>query len=299
MSLTRSHGYVLLASLGFSFIYVFATLLRNSGMSGLEQAMLRISFSLVIIVAFLLLKGVLKLPSTKHMLFFFSMGSVWGIFLLFALYSIALGVPIAVAVALTYTQPIYTSAISFATRKEKVSLPKLLFMAVGVAGALMAAGVYLSDFAQIRTGVLFGALSGVLYAVYLWLKRNVKTAAYKPLQTLSNTMIFSIPAVFIMSLIIMTLVPNVALTGLALPDNRQLALVALFAVFSTILPYGALNLVRPKDLRPVTEGILLLLDVPLNITWSVLIFSQVIFPLQYVGIGLIVLSVALKMVYRK
>jgi threonine/homoserine efflux transporter RhtA len=68
-----------------------------------------------------------------------------------------------------------------------------------------------------------------------------------------------------------------------------------FALFSTILPYGSLNYVKPKEIAPTSEGLLLLLDPILHSLWAALIFAQFVSPVQYLGAALIIIAAAVNL----
>jgi len=48
----KSHGFVMLAALGFSFILIFSTLLKDSGVPSLQQVLFGIGVSLAMLSFF-------------------------------------------------------------------------------------------------------------------------------------------------------------------------------------------------------------------------------------------------------
>lgn len=295
MRVTKSHWFLFLASLGLSFILVFSTFLKNSGMSSLEQVLLRIFVAMAFLVLFLAATGNVRMPKRSHVPFFSAVGTVWGLLLFSSLSSIAFGAPIVVAGALIYTQPIYTALISFAAGHERASPKKIFLILVAVMGAFLASGFYLPQFGEMRIGVLFAAFTGFVQAVYIWLKRNPASKEYAPLPALANTMAFSMPAVLLIGAALGVLVPNPVLVGIAAPTAYQLFIIVLLAFFSTLLPYGALNFVKNDDVGQTTEGLLLLLDALLKVVWSVLFFSQFLSFMQYLGVGLMLTAIYLSL----
>ncbi len=295
MRVTKSHWFLFLASLGLSFIYVFSTFLKNSGMSSLEQVMLRIFIALAFLLLFLVFTKSLKLPARPHVPFFGAIGTVWGLFLVSSLSSIALGAPIVVVGALVYTQPIYTAIFSFAKGEERVSIRKISLILIAVLGAFLASGFYLPRFNEMELGVAVAALTGFFYAVYLRLKRNAIIARYAPLSALANTMMFSVPAVLIAGAALRSATGNAALVGMAVPNVYQIFMLLIFALFSTLLPYAALNFVKNDELGPTAEGLLLLLDSILKVVWSIAFFGQFLSIIQYVGVGLMLVAISFNM----
>jgi hypothetical protein len=91
LGFTKSHGLLVLASFGFSFILVFSTMLKNVGVSSLQQVIYRVTLALPLI--FLLIKGKFKLEK-GDLQYFVLIGLVFSAFLLSALTSIVFGCPL-------------------------------------------------------------------------------------------------------------------------------------------------------------------------------------------------------------
>lgn len=289
LGFTKSHGLLVLASFGFSFILIFSTLLKNAGVSSLQQVLLRVTLTLPLIL--LLNKGKIKLEK-KDLPYFALIGFVFSVFLFSALSSIVFGCPIAVSIALIYTQPFFTVILAAISKKEKVTLEKLTMIAVGMLGALLASGMLTEQYANLRiTGILFALFAGFLYATYLFLKR-IRKISYTPLQGLFNTFMFAAPFALILGLTLPFFTTSIGLVGFSMLNPYQLLLLILFAFFSTMLPYGLLNYVKASEVSPTTEGTILLLDPFLHNVWAVLILQQYVSIIRYLGVGLTLLSAA-------
>ena len=292
--MNRSQVYVVLAAIGFSFILIFATILKRIGMSSFEQLFFRLVFSLAILSSWLVYRRKLRITGKKRAYFFVAIGLTYAIFALSGLSAIAFGTPIAVSVALVYTQPIFTALISFATKKEKPSPSNTTVVLLGVIGAFLVSGLDAAN-PQINLGIVFPVLAGLLYAVYLWLKRRAPRDGYTPLQVLFNTYLFAIPVLLAAWAISRSLSVEPLFVGTITPDAAQLFLLFLFALLSTVLPYGLLNYVRVEEVSPTTEGMLLLGDPLLHTLWAMLFFGQYISTVQYVGAALILASAAISL----
>lgn len=289
MAFTRSHAFLILTCFGFSFILILSTILKNAGVSSLQQVFFRITLALPLI--FLLIRGRFKLEK-GDIPYFALVGMVFSVFLLSALSAIVFGCPVAVTTALIYTQPFFTLVLSALSRKERITMKKLAMVAVGIFGVFLVSGVVTEPFSSINiAGIFFALFGGFLYAVYLYLKRMLK-GSYMPLQGLFNTFLFAAPCTLLLGLILRIFTTNPIFVGFSAPSVDQLALLVLFASFSTALPYGLLNYVKPNEVSPTTEGTILLLDPLLHNIWAVLILQQYISPVRYVGVGLILLSAA-------
>lgn len=291
--MNRSYAYVILAAVGFSFILVFSTVLRNTGMSSFEQLFLRLGFGSAILFVVMRVRSRLHLVKRRDVPFFMAVGCTYALFGLSGLSAIAFGTPIPVSVALVYTQPIFTAVISQVTGKEKVSGGKTVVVLFGVVGAFLVSGIQAAT-PQITPGIVFPVLAGLFYAIYLWLKRQ-SPYGYAPYQTLFYTFVFSIPFLLLFWIVFRNFSENLLFVGFVLPDCWQLFLLFIFALFSTVLPYGLLNYVRVDEVSPTTEGLLLLGDPLLHTLWAALIFEQFISEIQYLGATLILVSAALNL----
>lgn len=295
--MNRSQGYVVVATFGFSFILVFSTVLRNLGVSTFEQLSFRLGFGFVILLSWTLYRGRLHFIHRKDVPFFLKIGFTYTLFTICGLSAIAFDTPIPVAVALVYTQPIFTAAISQLTGKERVSGPKTAVILLGVVGAFLVSGLHATS-PQIQLGIVFPVLGGFFYAVYLWLKRQAPMEEYTPFQVLANTFMFAIPFLMLAWLLFRNFSQNPSFVGVTTPTSFQLILLFAFSLFSTILPYGLLNYVKPKEVAPTTEGLLLLGDPLMHTLWATLFFQEFISEPQYLGAALILTSAALNLRIR-
>jgi drug/metabolite transporter (DMT)-like permease len=287
---TKSHALLILVCFCFSFILVFSTLLKNAGVSSLQQVFFRITLALPLI--FVLIRGRFRLKR-DDLQYFALAGLVFSCFLLSALSSIVFGCPIAVTTALIYTQPFFTAILAAVSGKEKLTSRKIAAMAMGVIGVFLVSGVLTEPLPNLNVGGLgFALLGGFFYSLYLYIKR-MRKADYTPLQSLFNTFLFAAPSALLLGMILGLFTRNTGLIGFILPDSYQLTLLVLFASFSTALPYGLLNYVKPSEVPPTTEGTILLLDPLLHNLWAVLILQQYISPIRYLGVGLVLLSAAI------
>lgn len=293
--MNRSQVYIGLAAFGLSFILVFSTALKNSGMSSFEQLSFRLGFGLLILLIILLSRKEFRFFGWKDAPFFVAIASIYSLFTISGMSSIAFGTPIAVAVALIYTQPIFTAIISHATGKEKITGLKLAAILLGVSGVFFLTRQQIMNL-QIDFGIVFPILAGLFYAIYLWLKRQASaTQEYTPFQVLFNTFLIAIPFILVVWLTLGNFRVSPLFVGVATPDLWQLLLLIGFASFSTVLPYSLLNFVRPEEVSPTSEGLLLLGDPLLHTLWAILFFEQSVTIAQYMGVALVLLSAAISL----
>jgi len=267
--------------------------LLKTGMSSLEQLLIRLSFGLALLMLFMVFKGRFRLIQRKDVSFFIPLGVVYSVFTLSGLSALAFEALITVVSALVYTQPMFTAAISQVTGKERVTASKVGVILVGVLGAFLVSGLLETNL-RVGLDIVLPVLAGFLYAVYLWLKRQATSKTdYTPYQILFYTFLFAVPFVMIIGVTLQNVSTNPLFVGITPPSTLQLGLLLLFAVFSTILPYGLLNYVKVQEISPTSEGLLLLGDPLLHTLWAILLFNQIVTVTRYVGAGLILLSAAI------
>jgi len=242
----------------------------------------------------MLFRRKLQFTQRRDVPFFVAIGFTYALFTLSGLSAIVFGTPIPVAVALVYTQPVFTAVISQLTGKEVMSAAKAAVIFLGVVGAFLVSGLPIMNL-QVHLGVVFPTLAGFFYAVYLWLKRQAPLGEYTPYQVLFNTFLFAVPFLLFVWLVFRNFIGNPLFVGMVTPNGQQLLLLFFFALFSTVLPYGLLNYVKVEDVSPTTEGLLLLGDPLLHTLWAILFFGQFISEIQYVGAALILASSALNL----
>jgi len=263
-------------------------------MSSFEQLFFRLGFGFLILLAIMLFRRKRHFVQRKDVSFFAAIGFTYALFTLSGLSAIAFGTPIPVAVALVYTQPIFTAVISQLTGKERISAAKTAVILLGVVGAFLVSGLQATNL-RIHLGIVFPTLAGFFYAVYLWLKRQAPLDEYTPYQVLFNTFVFAIPFLLVVWLLLRNFIENPLFAGMITPNGSQLILLFSFALFSTVLPYGLLNYVKAEEVSPTTEGLLLLGDPLLHTLWAILFFGQFISGTQYLGAALILASSALNL----
>ena len=294
MSITRSHALIVATATCMSFILIHAQALRALGVSSFEQVLLRLALSLPLLL--LAFRGARLWDVRREDTGLFSLlGFIFASFLLSAISAIALGLPIPVAVALVYTQPIFTAIISTLRGHEELGPLGILAIALGVLGAFLATGLTLEDLLALRIslGLAFGFLSGFLYAAYLAVKREARGRGYGPEQITCLTFALALPMLLAIYVPFSLAFPDPRLVALVVPNAPQLALLASFAIVSTAMPYTLLNAVEPGHVSPLAEGLLLLLDPALHVLWAYLFFGQAVGTWQYVGVALIIMASAL------
>lgn len=302
-----SHLLVLSYVLGSSFILIFASILKDTGMSSVEMVFFRISISLIILFAYMKLRrGGSKDPvlaKRKDIPFFIMFGFFFAVFLLIYVSSVSLGASAVVAGALVYTQPAFTALISRITGKErKLHKKTILAITLSILGAIIVSGISVQDILATRfnIGVILAGLTGLTYAVFLVIKRHAQDRGYPAMRTVFNQLLFATPAVLFVGFILRTFVTNDPLVvGVILPNAHQALLVFGFAIICTAIPYVVIAAVDNKDVSPITEGVLLSVEPILVAVLALVVLGQTVTPIQYGGVILIVAAAMLALKPQK
>lgn len=288
--LSRGHVLVLAAAFGFSFIFVFAKLLEAEGVSSLMQVAFRSSFSVMLLLPALRgLDG--PLVRREDLPLFLGLGTLFSVFLLDFLSCLALGASALVAVALLYTQPLWTMIMAMAAGEEEFRPSRLGLVLVAMVGVVLVAGEPAGD-PSTRTGVILAAASGLLYALYLRGKRALSRRDYPPLRAQLAVFLLSLPSLAVLALALSSSSLPLEVVGLAWPTGRAVIIGLLFALVATTGPYTLLTMVDTDEVGPTEEGIVLLLDPVLTTLWAALFYAQAVVPLQGLGGALVLASAA-------
>jgi drug/metabolite transporter (DMT)-like permease len=239
------------------------------GVPSLEQGFFRIIlttffFGLIILVR----PKIRRIEKRDVNLFMFN--GLFGVSLsIFAyLSSIALGTPVAVAVTLSYLQPMFSVILARALLSEAVSALRLAAVAVSIVGASIVSGLWqvFGAGTQVNVaGVVLASCNGFFYAVYVIVGRlSGSKKNYSPATTTFYSFLFALIWMPLLWLLAAYLIGQQIVSGLVLDLSGQaLALLVLIGVLGTIMPYGLLSL----GLRSVKASIaaVILLVEPISV----------------------------------
>ncbi len=184
---------VILGAIGWGSLGIASTQLSQLGLSNLSITGLRIvgSFGILLLLIPLFYES-LTMLNRGHLpkLVLQSLLGMLGMTLCY--FSAVQSVGPAVAVALLYTAPIWSVILSFFFLKEHLSFKSILLTSVAVAGVacMMAGNTDLN-----LTGVLFGLASGICYAAYGVMGKEI-IDHYQPKFLLFSSMSVSAIAIF-------------------------------------------------------------------------------------------------------
>lgn len=222
--------YIILAGILWGIISLFVTQLQSAGLSSMQIVSVRVFFSAVIIVLFLLIRDVKRLKiKLRDLPLFFGTGVLSIVFFNFCYFkAIELTGGAAVPALLLYTSPVFVMILSMILFGEKLSVRKIVSLAVTLTGLAFVTGVFYGKETVSLDVIIFGLGSGFGYALYSIFGKYL-LPKYKPVTITAWTFImasiFSVPFSGVVRKI-----PQLISSG-SLPCGVALAAV------STVLPF--------------------------------------------------------------
>ncbi|MCC6713451.1 MAG: DMT family transporter [Candidatus Dadabacteria bacterium] len=256
----REYWYLILAGIFYGTIAPGGQLLLGRGLSLFETAFYR-----PFIVGLILLPAVLArrdlMPGRGALGFLAVYGLIGGLLELALFAGLALGVPVAIAVLLLYTQPVWTIFIGRAALGEEITGRKLLSASLGLAGlACLLRSWETGAGSASYIGVACGLASGILLSLWVVLGKKVSAAGQHYVTTTFGWSVFASAWLLVLLPPMRLLLPGDEFSGLtfALPAGDWLALV-IVSVLGGAVPH----LLFYRGLRGVpasVAGIVLLLE---------------------------------------
>jgi drug/metabolite transporter (DMT)-like permease len=293
-------GYitVLTAGVTFSFTAVLSSLLTKSGVPAVEQAFFRISVTALSFGVILLLKPSFRKISKRDVKFFVVNG-LFGVSCSIIAYlsSIALGTPVAVAVTLSYLQPMFSVILARFFLSEGITPTKIVAVITSIVGASVVSGLWQS-YGTATTIPLLGALlatmNGFFYSVYIIVGRlSAANRNYHFETTMFYSFLFGTLWTAPLWLFMSIFIKDQAVTGFVLDFSAGAFIMLLALIFAaTITPYGLLSMGLRK-VKASKAGIILLIEPVSVMIMGVLILNQPLTLWDLAGAALILSATAL------
>lgn len=142
---------------------------------------------------------------------------------------------LSVAAILLYTSPIFVMLLSAIFFKEKITVRKIVAMAVSIFGLCLVTGLFEGQISVSLSGILFGIGSAFGYALYSIFTRAAINRGYNPLTITGWSFTFA-------ALFSAFLTDYKACSEMLTADISMLGFSAIFAVVVTVLPYALYSL---------------------------------------------------------
>jgi len=284
--------YTLFAGVSFGSTAILTSLLRNMGVPSIEQGFFRILLTTLFFGSILLLRPQIR-SIRKGDVKFFILNGLFGVSLSIIAYlsSIALGTPVAVAVTLSYLQPMFTVILGRFVLAEAVTSIRVTAVAVSVLGASIVSGIW-QIFGSIGSispvGAVLASLNGFFYAVYIMIGRlSGSDKKYDFATTMFYSFFFALIWIIPLWPLAGPLMGTQIVSGLVIDIPIQgWILLLMLGVIGTIIPYGLLSL-GLRYIAASKAGIILLVEPISVIIMGAIILGQALTPWGILGSALV------------
>lgn len=262
---------------------LFVNILSGHGFDSIQISCIRVITSAIFMSLFVLIKDkTLFKISLKDLPLFILIGAV-SIFLTSVCYFKAISAAsVSVACVLMYTAPIFVLIFSVIFFREKITFRKILAVIMAVIGCALVSGIVGSDSRVSAAGLVFGLLSGILYASYSIIGKFI-LKKYSPLTMTVYAFIFaSLTAIFLF---------DFKSAAVVTTENAQLIfLFPLTGLCTSFMPY-LLYSVGLKRLEPSIAAVLSSVEPLVATLVSVFILLEPFSLISGAGIVIILISV--------
>ncbi|MFX1564486.1 MAG: DMT family transporter [Promethearchaeota archaeon] len=293
-----SYASLIIAAICFGTIPVFSSYLTFFGVSSLQQALFRTSFTVLYLFIGLGISYSFRniTIQRRHLVHFIIYGLI-GIALGLIVYitAIAIGTPVVVAVSLTYLYPAITLLLGRIMLQESLTPIRLIAVPLSIVGAIVVSlPIFPFVVAAPLAGIILALSNAVFAAIYMVLGRKWSGhEGYRPsVATFWGyffAMLWMVPIILIVSLFIND--PRIVGIQLILPPPTWLLLLG-FALIATTIPYLLTN-IGVKQIDASAASIILLLDPISAVIFGFFFLGQPVAPWQGLGAVLIFLATAL------
>ncbi|MCD6525230.1 MAG: EamA family transporter [Thermococcus sp.] len=265
----RGYLLVFLAASMWGTLGIFAKYLDGFGLSPFTMVFYRVLFALVLLGAYLKLRGI-GLSIEKERLKFYAVYGFFSIFLFYTLYFYTVTISsVSFAVLLLYTAPVYSIVLGRLVFGEPMSREKLVALVMVMVGVLLVNG----PGAEVSTkALIFGLLTGLTYALYGVLAK-LAVRKEEPEKALFYTLLFGF----------LFLLP---FADFRVPTGAVPYLFAL-ALFPTFLGYVLYNHAL-KEVEVSRASIIATIEPVVAVLLAYILFGEKLTPSQMLGGALII-----------
>ena len=274
---------VIIAGVFWGTTGLFVNVLSAHGLDSIQISCIRVISSAIFMSLFILIKdkSLFKIK-LKDLPLLILIGAV-SIFSTSVCYFKAIdAASVSVACVLMYTAPIFVLIFSVIFFREKITVKKIIAVIMAVIGCTFVSGIVGSDSIISPTGLIFGLMSGVLYASYSIIGKFILNK-YSPLTMTVYAFIFAaITALFVF---------DFKWAGaLADQNNYLFALYPLTGICTSFMPYLLYSL-GLKKLEPSVAAVLSSIEPLVATLVSVFILLEPFSLISGAGIVIILISV--------
>jgi drug/metabolite transporter (DMT)-like permease len=254
----REYWYVFLTGVLSGTLVFGAKALSEIGLSMYQIAILVPLFSFMLLPLVLLKK---KYRIRRAMLKWFAISGFVGFLINFPDYgAVILGVPVATAVLLIYTQPLWTVIFGRVFLKESITKMKIISLILVILGTIVLIGPFAITSLAITPGTMLALAGGLILSAWVIVVRSFGKKGYNPVTMQFGYAMFCL-AFLLISYPLITIffsIPSITSFSLDIAPIMWIYLL-FFALLSSIIPH-ILHFKGSRKVPASTAGIILLTE---------------------------------------
>lgn len=274
---------VILAGVLWGIISIFVNALTTYGFSSTEISFLRVLSCAILMLGFLLVydKRLLKI-NIRDIWMFIGTGIVSLTLFSYCYFTTIINVEASIAVSLLYTSPIFVMLFSAVLFKEKITVKKIVAIALTVGGCALVSGMIGSGAKMGLKALLIGIGAGLFYALYSIFGRYA-TEKYHPFTITFYTFLFA-------TIGFLFIVKPVNTVNSLMQAPKAILIVIISGILCGILPY-IFYTAGLKRLDTTVAGVLVAVEPLVGSVVGIIGFKESANILKILGIVLILSSI--------
>lgn len=223
--------WVVIAGCLWGTMGLFVRQFNANGIQSMNIVLIRSLFTAILLLLFILIydRKLLKIKLCDLWIFM-GMGIVSIVLFNYCYFSAISLMSLSTAAILLYTSPVFVMIFSAVIFKEKITLKKVSAMIISVTGLVLVTDVFSGNSEISLSGIIYGIISAIGYALYSIFSRFALNRGYHPLTTTVWAFIFAAVCSMFMSDI-----PFCISTFYNVPSMVFFTII--FAIITSILPY--------------------------------------------------------------
>jgi len=285
----KDYWQIIVSAIIFGLIIPGGQFFFDLGFSLYEVSTYSLLFIFILTIPFLIIKK--SIPFNKNnFIFFVIYGFIGALLQLTQFGGMIFGTPVAIVAMLIYTQPIWTTIFGRIFFNEEIHKMKLIAVMVALVGTFIVISPWkISSIGNIQ-GVLSALLAGIFLSLWVIFARKTGINKEYFMNTLSTYSLFSLIWLLILFPVIAKLIQNESIVRLSydFPSIYWIYFI-LFSFIAAFLP-NSLFYKGIEKIEASKAGIILLLEPVVASLIGIILFSQFINSVIFLGGGLIILS---------
>lgn len=259
LKITKEYWFVIISGLLSGLVVFSGQIFANNGLSLFEISTLPFLGSVIILIPFILFKKKHRYTG-KNLPALLLYGAVSLLLTVAQFAPLLLGVPVAIAVLLLYTQPLWTVLFSYTILKEKINKTEIIACLIVLIGVLILINPFKESGHIPILGLVVALIGGVLLSGWVSVGSYLSKKGNDPINSLFTEKIFSIVVLLALFPLFKLVVKNPHLIHFSLnwPIKVWLGLL-LFSIVIQILNHW-FYLSGTKKVPTIDAGIIMLLE---------------------------------------